>query len=621
MKYYVIFLVVLLFISITAQTSNSLSDKEHHKSPLIIFKNHNGSVPMSAQELKNDPNGFQIAIVADRSGDHRGSIFADAMKKINLLQPEFVMSVGDLIEGYSKNESVINKEWDQMDEFINQLTMPFFYVPGNHDYSNEVMADVWEERYGPSYYHFVYKDVLFTCLNSSDLMNGGEKQIKWAKNIVKENKDLRWNLIFLHHPLWNTDDSNIWEELEQVFNSGPEYTVIAGHHHHYVKHLRDNHKHITLATTGGGSKMRGLGYGEFDHIVWLTMNDDGPLIANLLLDGIWDENLVTEEKLAFINTFNHPEKLSISPILFEGEIKSAKTSLRITNDFDVPLTVEFGITKKTKFVFNDQFPNQIIVNPNSVAKNEFEAEFPVAKSSDELLANIKWKASVPDNENNKIEINGELDFRMTQLLEGPLKTENKKIDGNLIDWDETFHEVIDPKQILGDASSWNGKEDGFYSFATAYDDEFVYIAVDVFDDHVISEKDLKPWEQDGIEIRLDARDRSISANGNGSEQGTKIMLLAISPNENANDEPWLSHQKDKLPLGTQYVCVRKNDGYAAEFAIPVSYFIEKQNEDWKDFRFNICIDDTDDDGFAQLWWQPSWREKENIAGSGIFLKR
>ena len=25
---------------------------------------------------------------------------------------------------------------------------------------------------------------------------------------------------------------------------------------------------------------------------------------------------------------------------------------------------------------------------------------------------------------------------------------------------------------------------------------------------------------------------------------------------------------------------------------------QKQNADWKDFRVNICIDDTDDDGFA-----------------------
>ncbi len=44
--------------------------------------------------------------------------------------------------------------------------MPFFYVPGNHDIAGEASAQVWKERFGPAYYHFIYRDVLFLCLNS-----------------------------------------------------------------------------------------------------------------------------------------------------------------------------------------------------------------------------------------------------------------------------------------------------------------------------------------------------------------------------------------------------------------------------------------------------------------------
>ena len=46
-----------------------------------------------------------------------------------------------------------------------------------------------------------------------------------------------------------------------------------------------------LATTGGGSKLRGLRYGEFDHLAWVTMKKDGPVIANVLLDGVYPEDL------------------------------------------------------------------------------------------------------------------------------------------------------------------------------------------------------------------------------------------------------------------------------------------------------------------------------------------
>ena len=48
-----------------------------------------------------------------------------------------------------------------------------------------------------------------------------------------------------------------------------------------------------LATTGGDSRLRGPEYGEVDHLVWVTMKKDGPVVANILLDGILREDLTT----------------------------------------------------------------------------------------------------------------------------------------------------------------------------------------------------------------------------------------------------------------------------------------------------------------------------------------
>ena len=47
------------------------------------------------------------------------------------------MSVGDLIEGYTLKEDVINKQWDEFDGYVKKFEMPFFYVPGNHDLTNK----------------------------------------------------------------------------------------------------------------------------------------------------------------------------------------------------------------------------------------------------------------------------------------------------------------------------------------------------------------------------------------------------------------------------------------------------------------------------------------------------
>ena len=51
---------------------------------------------------------------------------------------------------------------------LNELEMPFFRTPGNHDIANEVAQEVWRERHGATYYHFVYKNVLFLVLDSED---------------------------------------------------------------------------------------------------------------------------------------------------------------------------------------------------------------------------------------------------------------------------------------------------------------------------------------------------------------------------------------------------------------------------------------------------------------------
>ena len=160
MKTSLLYRFLLIILSPVIFLNSIAAQEEDHAASIIV--DQSGSVfPWSHLEVNNDPDNFQFAIVTDRTGGHRDGVFMDAVKKLNLLQPEFVVSVGDLIEGYTRNEERIYMEWDEFNGFIKKLEMPFFYVPGNHDYINDVMARIWEEKFGPSYYHFVYRDVLF----------------------------------------------------------------------------------------------------------------------------------------------------------------------------------------------------------------------------------------------------------------------------------------------------------------------------------------------------------------------------------------------------------------------------------------------------------------------------
>ncbi|HEX4131908.1 MAG TPA: metallophosphoesterase [Pirellulales bacterium] len=261
--------------------------------------------PWTNLRLNNDPQTFQFAIVSDRTGGHRPGVFESAMPKLNLLQPEFVMSIGDLIEGAHSGDTDTEAQWRDFNGTVEKLEMPFFYVPGNHDLKNESALALWQKQFGRTYYHFVYRDVLLLVLNSEDPPNYtvgtlkpghlSDEQLAWAEEVLRENAKVRWTFIFIHKPMWQYGPLANWSRMESLLGDRPR-TAFAGHHHRYAVNRSGSHRYYTLATTGGGSSLAGPAAGQFDHIVWVTMTAEGPRMANLMLDGIWTDDPAEEAK-------------------------------------------------------------------------------------------------------------------------------------------------------------------------------------------------------------------------------------------------------------------------------------------------------------------------------------
>jgi hypothetical protein len=281
--------------------------------------------PWSHLRLNNHPDEFHFAVVSDRTGGHRARVFSQAVEQLNLLQPEFVLSVGDLIEGYSQNTTTLEQEWREFQSYIGKLQMPFFYVPGNHDLSNSIEDRLWQEKFGRRYYHFIYRNVLFLILNSEDPPGKkgsiGEEQLAYIRKTLDDTKGVRWTIVAVHQPLWaNPDlDKNGWLEVEKAL-AGRPYTVFAGHIHRFRKYVRQGQNYYQLATTGGASRVRGVRYGEVDQIGWVRMKKDGPVLANILLDGVYDADfkkpLSDEEGVATTNRKPvHPVQ---GKVFFEG---------------------------------------------------------------------------------------------------------------------------------------------------------------------------------------------------------------------------------------------------------------------------------------------------------------
>lgn len=326
-KAFLIVLVLTIFIGCT-KSKNELEVFTYDNSEIADAK------PWSSDNFNSNPDIFRFAIVGDRGGGANPlGTFERAIEQLNWMQPEFVMSVGDYVEGYTAKPEVMNEQWDEFDGIISKLQMPFFYVRGNHDINTPITREAWTERRGPSYYYFKFKNVLFIALDTegaeeshapeleadlttyNDLnindpeeakafavkvdlisrvmeivaeeppeINFPDQQIEWFEKVLAENKDVRWTFVFLHQPVWNSP-SESFKKIDAAIQ-GRNYTFFAGHTHYYDYDLLNGHEYITVASAG--ATIVADGPGNVDMMTWVTMTDTGPEIAGIALKGLFD---------------------------------------------------------------------------------------------------------------------------------------------------------------------------------------------------------------------------------------------------------------------------------------------------------------------------------------------
>lgn len=283
------------------------------------------TLPWKTELFNTDPDRFTFVVHADLTGGERPGVFFSAMKQVSLLQPDFVISAGDLIEG-GGNRADLHAQWDSFDARATLAGVPVFYVGGNHDLSSELERAVWSERNGPHYFHFRYRDVLFLVFDSEDMTSErrqiiatqraeaveiyktegpeafaatpyaksperstgaiGKDQAAYFRSVIDRNQDVKHTFLFVHKPVWEADETP-FHSIETALEGG-DFTVFNGHVHAYAYRERHGQDYVQVATTGG-EQFPELGPSE-DHVVLVSVSGEGHVsVANLLLDGIRDK--------------------------------------------------------------------------------------------------------------------------------------------------------------------------------------------------------------------------------------------------------------------------------------------------------------------------------------------
>ena len=188
-------------------------------------------------DLPAEDETFTFVVFGDRTGGPADGvkILAEAVADTNLYEPDLVMTVGDLIQGYGTEGPWM----DEMREFrgiMDGLLCPWFPVAGNHDVywrgpdrpANEHEAN-YEMHFGPLWYAFDHKDRRFIVLytDEADPKTGernfskpasqrmSPEQLAWLKTTLASAKDKKDVFVFLHHPRWiGGGYGDDWERID-----------------------------------------------------------------------------------------------------------------------------------------------------------------------------------------------------------------------------------------------------------------------------------------------------------------------------------------------------------------------------------------------------------------------
>ena len=308
-------------------------------------------MPIVERPFSDDPDKFTFAIIGDKTGGgyDKWPVFDRAIDEINVLKPDFAIMVGDLIQGYTYDKTQVEVEWKEFWQHQSDLIIPFLPLPGNHDITNPMMYDYWQEHIGRTYAAFTYKGCLFLLLNTEEKHSQpegsegwektwfGDAQVAYITDELAKHKDVRHTFVMLHKPAWLHESSG-WSQIEEVL-ANRAYTVFAGHYHNLTLHTRNDRRYFVLGATGGGFTTREVReYGAFDHYSIVTVDGNEINVAIVEPGNIYPADLSTTEfKTRLRDLVTIQSEIKVEP---EGSISTGKLEIALKNNLEKEVDVD-----------------------------------------------------------------------------------------------------------------------------------------------------------------------------------------------------------------------------------------------------------------------------------------
>ncbi len=231
----------------------------------------------AAGEPRND---FNFAVIGDRTGGAQPQIYGRVWREVDLLHPDFVVSVGDTIQG-REDETALD-QWKALRPIWARYNhYPLYFTPGNHDVWSAYSRELYEKESGrKSNYSFDYQDAHFTVLDTAEPRTLTAEQLDFLRQDLEANRDKNPKFVIFHHPYWLAgfeaeDDTFPLHDILRKY--GVDY-VLSGHGHRFVRMVRDGIVYMEVGSSGGqmtGALVRGEGFrdGRFYHWIWARVKN------------------------------------------------------------------------------------------------------------------------------------------------------------------------------------------------------------------------------------------------------------------------------------------------------------------------------------------------------------
>ncbi len=412
------------------------------------------------------PQTVRFAVLGDRTGGPAPGVYEQIVEEALRLKPEFLVTVGDAVVGYTEDSTILNERWAEYLAIIDSLPCPIYATPGNNDIGGVTSEMLYRRYVGDPYHSFDEGAIHFVVLDNSRWNRSEElsaEQIEWLTSDLVNHAEAAHTFVFMHIPFWyNSTFQGKPDTLHSLFVAHGVDAVVTGHYHNYFSKTIDGILYTGIGSSGGSvnSSRPGPAY----HFAWVTVDTDGIAIAPIMMNAVLPWDIVTADDFYLSSRLRSNALGFSSPATLDDRLQlvDSTATLRINN-----MTDSYTWSDSLRW----QSPDGWTIQPTWTAVNlapgeSAEYNFEVSRTGDIYpLPTVNLRAPYTDADTGNLG----LDLHLARRVACQRTASSPDIDGALT---ESFWSNPTTNLFLSDGIPADGDSTFFYF---GYDADNLYL--------------------------------------------------------------------------------------------------------------------------------------------------